>query len=261
METLDNKERNYIGKRIGWRVFWGVLFLIAACAVVLNQIGFFGSFTLGIWTIIFSVVLIVVFINSLVHGFWFGIFIPIVCAGYLYRVPIGFDSGLNWWPIMGAALLVSIGFTILFHRKNKWLPGQRWQDYKTENFGSAGKENFKHVINTEDGSDIYERTSFGSTIKYINSENMERAQLESSFGAMKVYFDNAKIPSGKANIILNISFGAIEIYLPKEWRVIDNMQRSASGVEEKNKNAPTDDSPVVTLSGTASFSALTILYV
>jgi hypothetical protein len=78
---------------------------------------------------------------------------------------------------------------------------------------------------------------------------------------MKVYFDNAHITADAAEITLRLSFSAIEIFLPKGWRIVDNIQRSFSGIEEKNRNAPEKDAPVVTINGEVSFSGVTILYV
>ncbi|MDR0817155.1 MAG: hypothetical protein LBN35_00800 [Clostridiales Family XIII bacterium] len=246
-------------KRSAWGIFWGIMFVLGAGAVVASQFGLFGGVEIGVWTIIIAVVLLFCIISSLVSRFWFGVFIPLAGIAYLFRAPLGIDPELNWWVIGGAALLLSIGVTILFHRRPKRFGNGDFHKRDWHNCDSG--ENFEQVINTEDGSNVYAHTSFGSTIKYINSESMEQALLECSFGALKAYFDNAKVAKGGAEISLNLSFGAIEVYFPKDWRVIDNLQRSASSVEEKNRSVATENSPVVTLTGKASFSALTILYV
>ena len=62
-----------------------------------------------------------------------------------------------------------------------------------------------NVVNEQDGKSIDCTTSFGECIKYVNTENFERANIKCSFGDVKVYFDNAKIPSGRADIYLDVS--------------------------------------------------------
>ena len=43
----------------------------------------------------------------------------------------------------------------------------------------------------EDDSHIRIGTSFSGSIKYINTDKFEQADLKCHFGSMKVYFDNA----------------------------------------------------------------------
>ena len=77
---------------------------------------------------------------------------------------------------------------------------------------------------------------------------------------MQVYFDQALIPNGKANIEVDISFSDVELYFPKSWEVINQTNTSFSGLEEKNSNNSTG-TPMVTLTGNIKFSGVTIIYV
>jgi hypothetical protein len=78
---------------------------------------------------------------------------------------------------------------------------------------------------------------------------------------MKVYFDNARIPSGRAEIYLHVSFGALELYVPRTWNVIPDFSRGATGVEEKGARVYEEGAPTLALTGDASFSGVTIIYV
>ncbi|MDR0851734.1 MAG: hypothetical protein LBN36_04510 [Clostridiales Family XIII bacterium] len=260
MDTSERKKSKFggsSGKHTASRVFWGLFFLIAGVAIVLNQLGLLGFAGLSLGTIIWTVLLLIVFIFGIAHLFWFAIFFPIAGAALLYAEPLGLSADINWWPIFGAALFLSIGFSILFRKKRRWNKDYNWAGNED---GKHSKEHFEKVVNTTDGTSVYEHTSFGSTIKYINSENFEEAALDCSFGALKVYFDNAKIPSGKATISIMVSFGAVELYIPKSWRLIDDMTRSFSGVGEKNRQSGAETA-VVTLTGEASFAGIEIIYV
>ena len=107
---------------------------------------------------------------------------------------------------------------------------------------------------------FYFSTSFSSGVKYIDSDNLEVVILECSFGSMKVYFDNASIPSGNATVELDVSFGGVELYVPRHWNVVNQADTAFGGVDEKNR-CTTTGSPVLTLTGDVSFSGVTIIYV
>ncbi|MDR0854185.1 MAG: hypothetical protein LBN34_07440 [Clostridiales Family XIII bacterium] len=269
---MDNGENNIRGKNYFQRVFWGVGFLVAGAALVLNQVGLIGAAKLNFWTILISLLLLAILIQSLMNRFWFGIILPLAGGALLYRDIIGIPAEITWWSIMGAAILLSVGLTILFRplHKSKYVGGGYSKvsyDADGEGLGDGerreqkGHERFEDVIDGPDGDEIYTRASFGSTIKYVNSENMKKAILECSFGAMKVYFDNAKPAPEGAEIFVDLSFGAMEIYIPREWRLTDNIGRSFSGIEEKNRCRLDENSPSVNITGNTSFSGLTIIYV
>ncbi|MDR3072470.1 MAG: hypothetical protein LBU41_03145 [Clostridiales Family XIII bacterium] len=243
------------------RIFWGLFFVAAAAIIVLNLLGIIAISGFSLGTILLSTLLLIILIASLPHLFWFGIFFPALGLLILLAEPFGLNIGkLNLWAAFGVALLLSIGFSILFH------PRKRYHKYNAyvhvRGYKDAVKtDEYEQVIDEPDGEDVFEKTSFGSTIKYVNSLNFKHAVLECSFGAMKVYFDNARINGSEASIDCNVSFGAMELYVPKEWRIVNRTHRSLSGFDEKNPGHAGQNSPTVTLTGNVSFGALTIIYV
>ena len=268
MEQMNGNQKEYKVKKGTSRLFWGIVFILAALAIVLNLLGVFGGVQLGFWTVIFSIVLLLILIASIVNVFWFGIFFSIGFGFLLYRdaLAAALDSAqiadINGWAVIGIVLLLSIGFSILFRKKDRKyvyvFNGGGIGDNGT--IGDNG-EHFESVVNQTDGSEINDRVSFSSKIRYINSENFKHAYIECSFGAIKFYFDNAHITDGKAEIHLELSFSGAEIYIPKHWRLIDDLNRSATGIEEKNRSQITADSPVVTLTGSSKFSGIEIIYI
>jgi predicted membrane protein len=255
MEIQENRKR----KRIAARIFWGLLFLAAAAAIILNQLGLVVIGSLSGGEIFWLVVLLIALVASIPYLFWFGIFFPAAGIVYIFRDEIGF-APFNLWAGLGVALLLSIGFSILFHRHGAHSFGRK--------HGGAfcytkvgGQEPFERVVDTGDGREVCESAHFGAIIKYVNSENFERAALDCSFGSMKVYFDNAT-PAGEELIIsINLSFGAIALFIPKEWRVIDSMSNSFSGVKEINAKRNAEERIRAILTGSASFAGIEIIYV
>jgi hypothetical protein len=214
----------------------------------------------------------------------------------MYKDMIGLPENLHFFMVLAAALLLTIGFHILF-RSHKYESGYFSSSSGTEwayrkgvgPASSAGAgyggtvvdvdedadedpndpklrgfkehEKFETIYNTPDSSDVYANVRFGSAIKYVNTDNFEHAVLDCSFGALKVYFDNATIISDEATIDLRCSFGAIELYIPSDWRLMNDVNYSFSGLSEKNPKRATGTGPVVWLKGSASLAGIEVVYV
>ena len=103
-------------------------------------------------------------------------------------------------------------------------------------------------------------SSFGSSIKYINSEDFRGAGIHCSFGAMKVYFDHAEVPQGQAAVKLDVSFGGVELYIPRSWQVVNHLSAAFGGVDEKGRCQP-DGTVSLVLNGKVSFAGVTIIYI
>lgn len=224
-------------------LFWGLFFIVGAIALIVNKLGLLGGISL--WTIFFTVFLAALLIKSVMHRSASGILFSIAFLCILYDKELGITA-LTPWTVLGAAALGSIGCSMLFQpwRKNHW--------------EHHGDEEFE--METIEGDSIHLSTSFAGSIKYINSDDFTHANLKCSFGAMKVYFDNAVIQNGQAVVALDVSFAGVELFVPKEWRVDNMVDASLGGVEEKNRSISTG-TPVLKLTGKCSFAGITIIYV
>lgn len=237
----------------GEKIFWGVFLILAAVFIIVSQLGFLEG--VGIFSTLFAVFWVAVLIKGIIKLRFGEILFPLAFLCIIFDEQLKITA-ITPWTVLGAALLGTIGLNLIFRRKNHW---HIHHNGKYVNI-NHGEEGFERVVNDTDGTAVTFSTSFGSAVKYVNSENFEYASLECSFGAIKVYFDNAVIPSGNATIDLDVSFGAAELYFPKQWTVVNHADTSFGGIEEKNRNNSTG-SPVVTLTGDASFSGVTIIYV
>jgi predicted membrane protein len=272
-----NKKRS----RSVYRIFWGVLFLLAGAAVLLNLTGVLPvPHGMDAGNIIWSIILALVTIWSIIHRFWFITFYMILGIVYVWRDQLGLHD-MNFWPLAGAALLLSIGFSILFKNKHK-----SWRDsvyvgtfnYKEEDEdfhkkvseakdASAGDESAArqsggvHSSSAEDENNVYIKASFGSTIKYVNARALTRAYVDCSFGSVKAFFDNATVADGGAVIEIDNSFGGMELYIPREWRLIDDINRTFGGVDIKNPEHERSGGPVVRLTGNVNFGGVEIILV
>lgn len=232
------------------RVMWGLLLVLGALVLVFGKLGYFGE--IKVWSLLFSGAFGVIAIMNLFKLEFAGVFFPLAFIGIIYDEELGITS-ITPWVILIAALLLSIGFSMIFHRNKK-----HYYDYKKD-YKDYDEKDFE-IINEKDESNVFCSTKFGASAKYINTDEFKQAELNCSFGAMKVYFDNAVMTGDSAIVKIEASFCGVELYVPKEWEVEDRLNVSLAGVTEKNKNQPNGRSKLI-LIGSVSLAGVDIIYV
>ena len=232
-------------------IYWGILFIIGAILIIVNQLGYFSGVNfLGIAA---TVVLVGIMLDSLIHLNFGGVLFPaaFICMIFAKEWNI---TQLTPWPVLLTALLGTIGLSMIFKK-------HRMCNYTGWNHSYDGhKEHFDTIINEPDSNVVDCMVSFGSSMKYINTDHFERANINCSFGAMKVYFDNAIIENSSAVIQLDVSFAGVELYIPKNWKTVIQVNATLGGIDEKNRKEASD-SPVVVIKGNIKFSGVEIIYV
>ena len=232
--------------------FWGIFFLAAGFFVVASQVG--GFVQLGFWSIAATVLLLAAFIGSLMNVSFFGIFVSAALLYAIYQKPFDWPF-VSVWLLLLTAVFISIGLSFIFHGRFH----RRWakRKYCGENWGGHGSTE-EYV----DDDHVSISASFSEVSKYLHAECLRQANITSSFGKLNVYFDGVKLSPDGAEIYVDVSFGTLEIYLPKEWRVIDQVHTSAGAVSNNmHSNVMADNAPVLTFKGRVSFGSLEIRYV
>jgi hypothetical protein len=174
---------------------------------------------------------------------------------------------VSLWICLLIALLLSIGFSILFNRRRR----NRWKDnwtyrhayYDGSNYGADTSESDTSGFATSaDANIVRVDVNFGNVIKYINSDHLERVEADCNFGAMKLYFANAKPQASGALVVLDVNFGAAELFIPKEWVVNNDLERAFSGVEDRGAAfSGVEKTARITIIGEANFSSVNIIYI
>lgn len=225
------------------RIFWGLFFIVSAVFLIISRMGMLGD--VGVFSLLLTVFFAACLIKSVVHRSVTGVLFSVAFLCIIYAGPLGIEE-ITPWPVLGAALLGSIGFSFLFHPK-------RYSHHH-------------HYIDTEETAETVNDAQmefsavFSGSIKYVNSDDFQNANLHCSFGSLKVYFDNAVIQQGEAVLNLDVSFAGVELYIPKTWSVINKVNCAFGGIDEKNRNV-SSGSPAVRLTGKVSFGGVEIIYV
>ena len=228
------------------RIFFGILLILGGIFLVISKLGYFPD--ANVFSLLLTVFLVVFIVKSVFHINFAGILFPIAFICIIYDKQLGITS-ITPWTVLIAALLGSIGFSMIFHKPNKWVKSEHnYEDYKFEK------------IDIEDESHVRFKNSFGASIKYINTDSFEQAEFNCSFGAMKVYFDNAIMLNDNAVVRINASFSGIELYVPKTWNVNDKTDVFLGAISEKNKNDKTTTN-TLTLVGDINFAGVEIIYI
>ncbi|GFZ33031.1 membrane protein [Clostridium zeae] len=231
------------------RVFWGLAFILGGVFLVISKLGLFPD--INIFSLLLTVFFVVVIVKSLFHMNFPGVLFPVAFLCIIYDKQLGITS-ITPWTVLIAALFGSIGLSMIFHNHNhsKWIHTIKGsdEDYKFDK------------IDIEDESHIIFRNSFNATTKYINSDDFEQADFNCSFGALKVYFDNAVMRNDNAIVRINASFSGVELYVPKTWNVVDKTNGLFGAVDEKNKSDKVITN-TLTLVGDISFSGVEIIYI
>lgn len=230
-------------------IFWGLFFILGGIFLIIGRFDLFDGFSF--WTLFVTVLLVAWLVRSIRYREFFGITFPIAFLCIIYDDFLGIDN-LTPWPVLGAAAFASIGLSILF--KDSWHGnGSCYVDHPHHPHCKGGS--YEEVTDNQ----FTFSTSFSSSVKYVKSDDFTSAQINCSFGEMKVYFDDAMIQNGEANIRLDVSFGGVELYIPKTWTVINRATASFGAIDEKNRNASTG-TPIVNLTGDVSFGGVSIIY-
>ena len=227
---------------------WGSFMLLAAVFILSNQIG--GFTAVGIGSIIASAFALAVMVQCLVSRTFAPLPIPIAAIYYIYQVPLGFPV-LKVWVLILAAVLASVGLAVMLPSRGRY----HWSSGRDSDAG----------MQTEEGGDANNPSvsvQFGSVSRYLHSDCLETVRLNSKFGSLEVFFDQVKLSPNGAELVCNCNFGSIEVFLPKQWRVIDKLNSTMGGIEHKShRAAPAEDAPQLTITGSVSFGSVEIRYI
>lgn len=228
------------------KIFWGIFFILAAIYVVIGKLGILPD--IGVFRILITVFLIWVFVDGIRHRNFYEILFSIAFICIVYDEPLGITA-LTPWTVLGAALLGSIGLSMIFKGgKKKWCSEKN--GYESIGAFDAGSEQCT-------GEQIRCENNFGSAIRYINSDHFQNAQLENNFGALSVYFDNAIVENGTAFVNVENNFGETNLYIPKEWKIENHLERVFGAVNEEGKSLGTSGT-LLYINGSANFGAINI---
>lgn len=242
-------------------LFWGIFFLALAVFIIASQLGGFGQ--IGVWSVLEGVLLLAIIVYSLIKLNFFGVFIPATVLYMIFWSPLGLPFVSPWFLLL-AGLLTTIGFSIIFHKKphHETCCIGKGEWHKDGWDKDDWKDGHAPTIENIDDNHPNAKVSFGSSSKYLHGDSLQSGQFSCNFGSLDIFFDKAQLSPEGAEIFLDCSFGAIKLYIPKTWRVIDKISASLGGVNYNNRSAAlAEDAPRLTLTGNVNLGGIEIQYI
>ena len=240
----QNGKKKKMRKR-GRKIFWGMVLVFGTIALLANKLGYLGG--IGFWSIAISIVLAAIFIDGIIKRSFGEMLFSIAFFIIVNDEMLGLEA-ITPWPVLLAACALTIGLKMLFPcfgKKNHILIN--------------GKIAKKISSENREGSNVYYENTFGSTVKYITGEVSE-VYMENSFGSIEVYFNDAVLVNNTARIHVESSFGGVELYVPKDWKVMMNVDTSFGGADEAG-HCNTNGENILYVEGEVSFGGLEINYI
>lgn len=239
--------------RIRRNWFWGTFFLVGAVLLVVGQLGIL-PYKFGFWQLLFAIFLVAMTVANVAHRNIGGSIFSLAFLAIVFAKPLGI-AALVPWTILGAALLLTIGLSLIFGHHDFFKVEYHTHDWHHEHV--AGHDRVDKM--TTDESDVVVDVNMGNSIRYLQSQDFQRADVHVRMGNAKLYFDDVQLNPAGAVVNLDASLGGVELYFPASWNVKLNVDPSLGGVEVKGRQ-PATTGPLVTVQGRVSLSGLTVVY-
>lgn len=163
----------------------------------------------------------------------------------------------NWgniWPIF----LIAAGAAMLFKRTGWAWPASCDMRTSRHFFGPADR-----LYRKFSGNILRENVAFSGINRRIDSATFEGADLNCTFGELKIDLRGAAIatPNHEAVIYTNAAFGAIKIRIPETWKVVVHGTAVFGAYEDKTvppRPVPGVEMSTLIVRGNAAFGAVEI---
>lgn len=237
-------------------IVWGILFVLGGVLLVLNGLGIGTDY--GLVPILGSVLLAGISITCFIDlNFIIGV-IPLPIIAYLWRDQLGIPQ-MNLWLMIGAAVIIGIGLTVIFGKTMRERFQRRFTDRHPDGFFREGSCVNAGTATSDADDNLVVSVSFGEQIKYAKSTSLKTATVRSEFGNVKVYFDQCIPDPQGLKILVDCRFAGVVLYVPRTWNIDNQVSVFAGNVEGATMSG--GDYQKVTLSGEIRFGEVKIVYV
>ncbi len=180
-------------------IFWGLILILAAVVLILNEAGVSFGVKLSAWRIVLGAVFLAWLVYEIVRLRFSEIFFPLAFLFLVFQHPIakavghGDNGFLSPWIVLLAALLFTIGFQFLLKKRD-----------------------VKITVEDED------RGRIGDKVEYYDAADLSGVEIKEHIGTVSVYFSNRDAYDGNGRITVRENLGIVKLHIPCEWGLTVN---------------------------------------
>ena len=226
-------------------ITWGIIFLAAACLVILSQLvpGFSRIFVFSWGQVFWLVILAWVLYKSLKGRV---AFLSVLAGGFIVMI---FSDAFGWFHWTGyltlGLILLAIGVQLLDKH------GSRYES----------DDEFVFSATDSDGDKVDVEPVTSRTRRRLHSRNLHKLSIDCVMGQLSVYLDDAQLKDNEAKVDLDCFCGEVTLYVPKEWHVSVDMPSFLASLETFGAEDAAPDAPVLKVDGDTVFSRVRIVRV
>lgn len=219
------------------KLFIGISLLVLGVLIFLNNTGLLLGYQLNfatLWNYFWPVLFLGIGITLLFDkNFTPAIIFLILGIALLATRILSFNFWSTFWPL----IIIFAGISILLRRD------------KPISVNNAAK--------TSDEDRLDDTVLFWGVEKKMTSKNFKGGEVNTVFGGYQLDLRDVKVAKEGAEININCAFGGVEIFVPKDCRVVTNGTGILGGWTPDLKSNEVE-TPVLTISGVVAFGAVDI---
>jgi predicted membrane protein len=226
-------------RNIQGRMFFGLIIIAIGLIFLLGSMDKLdvGKVFSNYWPLILVIIGLWHLISSNFQNAFIGILF-IAVGGFFQLVEWGVLGG-NVWNILWPLLIIVVGLWIIFKPSFSSFQG-KVPAIKDDDLGSA------FVL-------------FSGIKKRLESKNFKGGNATALFGGMDLDFKNAELEGGQATVELTALFGGIDVWVPREWKVVVDSTAILGGVDDKHDPLAGDEAKnTLFIKATAIFGGIDI---
>jgi predicted membrane protein len=196
------------------RLFFGLLIILIGLIFLLGSMDKLdvGDIFSTYWPLILVIIGLWHLISSNFQNAFIGILF-IAVGGFFQLVEWGILGG-NVWNILWPLLIIVVGLWIILKPSFKSFHGKVPQ-IKDDDLGAF--------------------VLFSGIKRRLESKNFRGGSATAMFGGMELDLTHTELEGNQATVELTALFGGIDIWVPREWKVIVDSTAILGGVEDKHR--------------------------
>lgn len=222
-------------------VILGFLLIAFAVMLLLNKMGVFTEFPVMKYTMKL-ILTVILFYIMIVSGFlkknFLGVTLPLGIIACLFSDLLGI-SMVSPFIIILVSVLIGIGLSLVFGK----------QSNVKHDF--SGKSTYIGVSGTKEYSDVDGTFSIENSLAdrtaYISVNDLRYGEIENGLGSLTVYLNGTTLDSEGATIDIDNGLGRLQLYVPKEFRAVQNIDNGLGSVNTHGAPSTDTNSPLLKL--------------